>query len=143
MDYIIIGAAATFIIALLSITVLPLIKAYLKSSSADSDENKKEGTKGSTPAISPPPVCPVCRSPLPKGVDLRTKVFRPMNVHDQHCIIFGCPSCYPVPKEGIDRRCPVCHASVPIDGHLVARLFNKTGSKKHLAVTGCPHCAKY
>lgn len=128
---------------------------------------------------SPPAVCPVCRSPLPKGgylggknlprtcsvkeTRLFTKVFRPMDVHDQHCVVYGCPQCYAPsisrfdtaatltthrratmpPPHSKDRLCPVCHKAVPPDGYLVARLFNQTKSgKKHLTVTGCPQCAR-
>lgn len=95
------------------------------------------------------PACPVCRSPLSKGTDLYTKVFRPMTVRDQYCIVFGCPKCYsPVPVQKTleaqnERRCPVCHKPVAPDGYLCARLFNKTKSgKPHITVTGCPNCAK-
>lgn len=143
------AAAAVLIVVLLGGILLPRIKAYLGAADVaapiphSGGNGARRGGKGKTSASSPPPICPVCRSPLPKGADLYTKVFRPMNVHDQHCIIFGCPRCYPVPEPGISRRCPVCHAEVARDGHLVARLFNKTAGKKHVTVTGCPKCAKY
>ena len=88
--------------------------------------------------------CPLCGSPLLPGEDLYSKVFRPMTVNDQRCIIFGCPHCYPRCEPGIKRICPSCHKQVPPDGHLVARLFNKTkDGKKHVVVTGCSVCCKY
>lgn len=88
--------------------------------------------------------CPLCGSPLLSGEDLYSKVFRPMTVNDQRCIIFGCPHCYPRCEPGIKRMCPSCHKQVPPDGHLVARLFNKTkDGKKHVVVTGCSVCCKY
>lgn len=88
--------------------------------------------------------CPLCGSPLPPGEELFSKVFRPMTVNDQRCIIYGCPHCYPRPEPGIHRVCPSCHKTVPADGHLVARLFNKTtDGKKHVIVTGCSVCCKY
>lgn len=87
--------------------------------------------------------CPLCSSPLRKGENLFSKVFRPMTVSDQRCVIFGCPRCYPVAQAGISRVCPSCRAAVPQDGHLVARLFNKTKSgKKHVVITGCTVCCK-
>lgn len=87
--------------------------------------------------------CPVCNSALLPGEDLFTKVFRPMNVPDQLCTINGCPHCYPWPKDGVQRICPVCGKRIPIDGgHLIARLFNKSTGKKHVVVTGCSECCK-
>ncbi|HAH62006.1 MAG TPA: hypothetical protein DCL73_07900 [Treponema sp.] len=88
--------------------------------------------------------CPLCGSPLMPGEELFSKVFRPMTVNDQRCIIYGCPHCYPRCEPGVRRICPSCHKSVPADGHLVARLFNKTkDGKKHVVVTGCSVCCRY
>ena len=85
----------------------------------------------------------------PKGArngatkDLISRVYRPMNVPDQLCTINGCPHCYPKPEPGLKRICPVCHKNVPLkDGHLIARLFNKTDGKKHVIVTGCTECSR-
>ena len=86
--------------------------------------------------------CPLCNTPLPKGVDLYSRVYRPMNVPHQLCIVMGCPHCYPKIEPGVRRECPVCHKPVPQDGHLVARLFNYADGKKHVAVTGCTNCCK-
>lgn len=87
--------------------------------------------------------CPLCQSSLLPGEDLFSRVYRPMNVPDQLCTISGCPHCYPIPEPGIQRICPVCHKSLDVkDGHLVARLFNKTEGKKHVIVTGCNHCCR-
>lgn len=87
--------------------------------------------------------CPLCNSLLLPGEDLVSRVYRPMNVSDQLCTINGCPHCYPRPEPGIKRECPVCHKNVPLgEGHLVARLFNKTDGKKHVIVTGCSECSK-
>ena len=87
--------------------------------------------------------CPLCNTPLAKGEDLVSRVYRPMNVSDQLCTIHGCPHCYPVRESGVRRVCPVCHKEVPVkDGHLVARLFNKVDGKKHVVVTGCTECCR-
>ena len=86
--------------------------------------------------------CPMCSLPLAKGQDLVSRVYRPMNVSDQLCTIHGCPHCYPRPELGVKRMCPVCHREVPVDGHLIARLFNKTDGKKHVIVTGCTECSR-
>lgn len=138
MEYVIIGAVA--------VGIIMLLRGSLVSLSKKPKKNAVSAPVHSSTSASPP-VCPVCRSPLPKGVDLFTKVFRPMTVHDQHCVVFGCPRCYtpnsPLKLQGIDRRCPVCHAEVPQNSYLIARLFNQTkNGKKHLTVTGCPKCAR-
>lgn len=87
--------------------------------------------------------CPLCNSLLLPGEDLVSRVYRPMNVSDQLCTINGCPHCYPRMEPGVKRECPVCHKNVPLgEGHLVARLFNKTDGKKHVIVTGCSECSK-
>ena len=45
-------------------------------------------------------------------------------------------------KRSVRLVCPVCGKSVPADGHLVARLFNKTQGKKHVMIVGCSSCLK-
>lgn len=103
------------------------------------------GTKKAAPQTSAKPAlatCPMCGSGLADGKNMFSKVFRPMNVPDQRCIITGCPNCYPVCQPGIKRVCPVCGKNVPADGHLVARLFNKTQGKKHVMIVGCSSCLK-
>ena len=87
--------------------------------------------------------CPLCNTMLLPRADLVSRVYRPMNVPDQLCTINGCPHCYPAPEPGLKRICPVCHKTVPLkDGHLIARLFNKSDGKKHVIVTGCTECSK-
>lgn len=86
--------------------------------------------------------CPLCDTPLAKGDNLASRIFRPMDTPDQRMVIMGCPHCYPAPGSGIRRTCPVCHRAVPLDGYLVARLFNRRGNKKHVIVTGCSEEAK-
>ena len=81
--------------------------------------------------------CPVCNTPLAKSDNLSSKVFRPMNTPDQRMIVMGCPHCYPVTEAGIKRACPVCGKTIPPDGYLIARLFNRTASKKHVIITSC------
>lgn len=53
--------------------------------------------------------------------------------------IFGCPHCYP---SGRARRCPVCTAELPRDGHLVARMFSRARKRKHVHVLGCTGCRR-
>lgn len=86
--------------------------------------------------------CPLCDTPLAKRDNLASRIFRPMDTPDQRMVIMGCPHCFPAPGNGIRRTCPVCHRAVPLDGYLVARLFNHAGNKKHVIVTGCSEEAK-
>uniref|UniRef100_UPI00298DF93F hypothetical protein n=1 Tax=Treponema sp. TaxID=166 RepID=UPI00298DF93F len=86
--------------------------------------------------------CPVCNTRLEKGQNLISKVYRPMDVPDQRCTINGCPHCYPRPEPGIKRQCPCCKKEIPINGYLIARLFNYKNNKKHVMVTGCSECCK-
>ena len=86
--------------------------------------------------------CPVCQSGLFKGENIISKVYRPRNVPDQLCTISGCPHCYPGTEPGVRRTCPVCHANLAADEALTARLFNKSVSKSHVHILGCPHCRK-
>lgn len=85
--------------------------------------------------------CPLCNTPLAKGEDLASQVFRPMTVNDQRMHILGCPHCHPFCEPGVKRVCPVCHKTVENGSYLVARFFNKTkDNKKHVIVTGCKNC---
>lgn len=85
--------------------------------------------------------CPLCSTPLSKGENMFSRVYRPMTTPDQRMTIHGCPHCYPKVENGAKRICPVCKKEVPIDGELVARLFNKTSNgKKHVLIVGCTGC---
>ena len=100
-------------------------------------KNKPAAPKKKGPALT---CCPLCGSGLPKGENIYSKVYRPMNVPDQRCTVSGCPHCYPVCETGVRRECPCCHKKVDSDGYLVARLFNKTQGKKHVMIVGCNKC---
>ena len=84
--------------------------------------------------------CPLCNTPLAKNENMVSRVFRPMDVSDQRMTVLGCPHCYPKCEPDVERICPVCRANVPMDGYLIARLFNKTAGKKHVMITGCTIC---
>ena len=85
--------------------------------------------------------CPLCSTPLAKGENMFSRVYRPMTAPDQRMTIHGCPHCYPKMESGAKRICPVCKKEVPLDGELVARLFNKTSNgKKHVLIVGCTGC---
>ena len=129
-----------FIFLLIGIAILIAALSYFASGKR---RKARPSPASEKPAPKPALVnCPICGSPLANGQNIYSKVFRPMNVPDQRCVISGCPHCYPVCEIGVKRVCPVCAKSVPASGHLVARLFNKTQGKKHVMIVGCSSCLK-
>ena len=129
MEYVLMGFAVIVIIA-----ALMYFRRLLLQSKVSSPKSKNASVFVN---------CPVCGTPLLPGENLYSKVFRPMNVCDQLCVIYGCPHCYPVCSSGIYRHCPVCRKTVPTDGYLISRLFNKTKSgKKHIIINGCKNCSR-
>jgi len=136
--YLIMGAAAVLIIVLLSL--------FLKYKKTLEEDRQKALAKKQTLEAKKKGLlvtCPLCGCDLMSGEDLFSRVYRPMNVPDQLCTINGCPHCFPKLEPGVKRECPVCHKEVPLkDGHLIARLFNKSDGKKHVIVTGCTQCSR-
>ena len=84
--------------------------------------------------------CPLCSTPLAKNEDMFSRIYRPMNTPDQRMTVHGRPHWYPRPEPGVRRTCPVCGKEVPLEGELIARLFNRTEGKKHVMITGCSVC---
>ncbi len=85
--------------------------------------------------------CSMCNTPLAQGEDMVSRIFRPMKTgEDQRMNVMGCTHCYPKCQNGATRVCPVCRGDVPMDGYLIARLFNRSGTKKHVMITGCTRC---
>ena len=125
-----------FILLILGIVILIAALSYFaigrKAKSVPSRQSQKRALA----------TCPICGSGLPDGKNIYSKVFRPMDVPDQRCIITGCVNCYPLCQPGVKRVCPVCGKTIPADGHLVARLFNKAQGKKHVMIVGCSSCLK-
>lgn len=120
------------------VILLTVVLRRRKPSKMDAPRHEKEES-GAGPFVE----CPLCNSPLQKGGNLVSRIYRPMDVADQLCTINGCPHCYPVPEPGVTRECPVCGKPVAAkDGYLVARLFNRADGKHHVAVTGCSSCSK-
>lgn len=136
--FLVLGISAVLLIFLMVATLKLNSNAESKKREKIEAENKKRRAEAAAKGLLV--TCPMCNSALMPGEDLFTRVYRPMNVPDQLCTISGCPHCYPRPENGAKRLCPVCHKEVPLAGHLIARLFNKTTGKKHVIVTGCNQC---
>ncbi|MCF0241740.1 MAG: hypothetical protein HUK25_03835 [Treponema sp.] len=132
MEYLLIGILSAVIVALLA-----GLYRYLTKPKESAVKKKKKVNTGATFAR-----CPLCDMPLPIGDNIFTKVYRPMDVPDQRCIVMGCIHCYPKVESGLKRICPVCHKEVPLSGNLIARLFNKKDGSKHVHIVCCTECSK-
>lgn len=132
LEYFFMGLSFVVIIALLCFI-------FLRIESRKMNGSKKMIKKAEGPGFAK---CPLCDMPLPIGDNIYTKVYRPMNVPDQRCIVMGCIHCYPKVEPGLRRVCPVCHKEVPINGNLIARLFNKRDGSKHIHIVCCTECSK-
>lgn len=82
--------------------------------------------------------CPLCGIELRAGENVKSAVFPGGFGRMTH--IFGCPFCYPANAEH-RRRCPACRKEIAPEGYVIARLFEKPGSK-HVHVLGCTGCRK-
>ncbi|MDE5798657.1 MAG: hypothetical protein K2H73_06535 [Treponemataceae bacterium] len=132
----IVFAAVGVVLVVLALRIFARFKHHAPPDTDDLRTQKDE--RGNTVFVR----CPLCDTPLAKRDNLASRIFRPMDTPDQRMVIMGCPHCFPVPENGIQRTCPVCRRAVPSDGYLVARLFNHAGNKKHVIVTGCSEEAK-
>lgn len=127
------------LIACVALVILLLYFGFIKNDLKKSGKNLQKNQNSTSVVFAR---CPLCDSPLRQGENLISKVYRPMDVPDQFCTIYGCPHCYPACENHLSRICPVCHKKVPQNGNLTARLFNKTTQKKHVHITGCSECHK-
>ena len=132
-----------FFLFIASVIIIFMLMLYLKFKRTETKYNRHESNlrtqkdeNGKTDFVR----CPLCSTPLAKNEDMFSRIYRPMNTPDQRMTVHGCPHCYPRPEPGIKRTCPVCGKEVPLDGELIARLFNRTEGKKHVMITGCSVC---
>ena len=135
MDYLLMGLAATVIVA-----ALMYFKYQAQQNKAIAKQKKRSGNGMGGFAN-----CPVCGTMMLPGENLVTKVFTTSGqVNDQICYIYGCPHCFPVCEPGIKRSCPVCKKNVEQKQYLLARRFNKTKSgTPHVIVNGCGNCNRH
>lgn len=135
MDYLLMGLAATVIVA-----ALMYFKYQAQQNKAIAKQKKSSGNGMGGFAN-----CPVCGTMMLPGENLVTKVFTTSGqVNDQICYIYGCPHCFPVCEPGIKRSCPVCKKNVEQKQYLLARRFNKTKSgTPHVIVNGCGNCNRH
>lgn len=122
-----------------------MAKSYYnkKKSKQDGGEKPKHNAGSSPPSKT---YCPLCDSALTPGVNLFSKVYRPLSSQEddeQRCTIQGCPFCYNKEGEKKKRRsCPVCGRSVPMDGSLIARMTMQKSGRRHVHIIGCTECHK-
>ena len=132
-----------FLIFFCSIAIIFFLMLFYKISKSNSGKERMESNlrtqkdeNGKTDFVR----CPLCSTPLAKNEDMFSRIYRPMTTADQRMTVHGCPHCYPRPEPGVKRSCPVCGKEVPLDGELIARLFNRTEGKKHVMIMGCSVC---
>lgn len=105
---------------------------------------RRQETGGAKPNAGPsgipgaPRTCPVCSARLLNGERVKSSAFPSLGGTDRIMHIFGCPYCTTLnfPRE---RSCPVCGKRLPLNAHLIARLFEKPG-RSHVHVLGCSIC---
>ncbi len=83
-------------------------------------------------------ICPLCGTAMQGDEQLKSAVFP--GKKDRICHIFGCPHCHPYKEPQLSRTCPVCHGTVPAEGYLIARMFDRTDKRKHVHILGCTGC---
>lgn len=108
-------------------------KAKKKGNFVKPDNKPKKGDAGR---------CPLCNSALYSGEQLKSTIYTGGKDSDKRCHILGCPHCFPYLERGVERACPVCKKTIPVDGYLIARLFQRDGNKKHVHIVGCTECHK-
>jgi hypothetical protein len=121
-----------FIVLYVAIGVLLLAFAYSLFSRPTRKAKPKAAKR------TPIGLCPICRSELVNGEQIKTALFP--GEKDRLCHIFGCPHCHPYIEEGLSRHCPVCKKKLPEEDYLVARLFDRAGGKHHVHIVGCTNC---
>ncbi|MDR2589269.1 MAG: hypothetical protein LBC67_07575, partial [Spirochaetales bacterium] len=110
-----------------------------KKEGAPPPEGREEAGIGTeTEEEGAPRLCPLCGSLLLKKEFVKSAVFpvssRAGNVSERMSNIFGCPFCYPANAQR-PRLCPVCRKTIPEDGYLIARMFEKSRKgRKHIHV---------
>lgn len=135
MDYFFLFVGSIILILALMV-YLKYKKSVQKSAPDDKDLRTQKNENGGIEFVR----CPLCSTPLAKNEDMFSRIYRPMTTADQRMTVHGCPHCYPRPEPGVKRTCPVCGKEVPLEGELIARLFNRTEGKKHVMITGCSEC---
>ena len=122
-----------YILILVFVGIFLLVFAYGIFSVAPARKKGKTVKKG--PVVGR---CPLCSSGLDSGEQIKSAVFPGKT--NRICHIFGCPHCHPYMEDGLRRSCPVCGKSIPPDGYLIARMFDRPGEKKHVHILGCTVC---
>lgn len=139
-----IGALIGLILFIFS-KYVEIANSYYKKKKRDNSQSEQNtNTKKET---SPSKTyCPLCDSPLTPGINLFSKVYRPLSSavdDDQRCTIQGCPFCFSKDGEKKKRRsCPVCGHSVPMTGSLIAKMTMQKSGRRHVHIIGCTECHK-
>ena len=122
---------------IVGVLLVAVVLALLIGSLTGGVVHKKHGEENTALLREP---CPICGSPLARGERIRSVVYaggsEPAAERVVH--VFGCPHCYP-PDPAVRRICPVCHGTIPDDGYVVGRMWDRK-ERKHLHLLGCTIC---
>ncbi len=124
------------------LSALALLLWYWKSVSDEKNAEKKPENDFDT--VIDGTECPLCGEHLPRGTRVHSVVYPGKDFDLMR--IFGCPHCWaghpsPAPDHEIHkRRCPYCGESVPENGYVMARVYNRPYKKTHVQVYGCTVC---
>ncbi|MCR5309228.1 MAG: hypothetical protein K6E21_03875, partial [Bacilli bacterium] len=134
------------IFVLLSVAVCLLMLVFSGKLTFGSKKRKKRAKQGAqskkyADGINPG-CCPLCGTFLIGKEKIKSSVFEGGKASDRLCYIHGCPHCLPPESPEIRRVCPVCRKTVPLDGHLTARMFERKGGAHHVHILGCTECHK-
>jgi len=143
------------VLILMAVVVIALILTLVRLGKGDyrllADRMAKK-TRDNFEVLKP---CPLCGTMLRRGETVHSVVFsgpahtsiasgtaapKPASrqIDDYLAHLFGCPYCHPANDEH-PRTCPACSRTIPADGYVIARMFEKPG-RKHVHVLGCTEC---
>lgn len=137
MHYMLMLSGYFYLFILVFTGLLLLFFAYGLFSSAHIRDKKKK-TAYIRGTIGEKGVCPVCSRILRNGEQIKSALFP--GDKERVCHIFGCPHCHPYTEETVQRSCPVCKKTLPAEGYLIARLFERPNNKRHVHILGCTNC---
>ncbi|MBP5793596.1 MAG: hypothetical protein J6W46_08165 [Spirochaetaceae bacterium] len=136
-----------FVLLSVAVCLLMLVFSGKLSIFGGGSKKRKKRSKQGAPSKKysdgvEPGCCPLCGTFLVGKEKIKSSVFEGGNASDRLCYIHGCPHCLPPETPEIKRICPVCRKTVPLDGHLTARMIERKGGAHHVHILGCTECHK-
>ncbi len=126
--------AVTLILMAIFVFLIIILQNKKENTNSDSTFDPEKSEKN----------CPICGCPLKRGETVHSHLYP--GKPDGMMYIYGCPFCYKnhphlIELKNVKRICPYCKTSIPQNGWVIARVFEKPG-KTHVHVLGCTECRK-